>query len=133
MSRVAALRCVRGGKSVTTDHFAERFAAVRERFAAKLDSRIEEIEAAVPEFGSDGEAGMEARARAHRRAHDLCGIGPTMGFVATGKQARTVEQLLLAPIKAGRALTSAEIVRLCEEIAGLRSAARADIAPTGQE
>ena len=119
---------------MTTDHFAERFAIVRERFATKLDSRIEEIEAAVPEFGSDGDAGMDARARAHRRAHDLCGIGPTMGFVATGKQARTVEQLLLAPIKTGRALTSSEIARLREEIAALRSAARSDTTPpSGQE
>ena len=115
---------------MSTDHFAERFAAVRERFAAKLDSRIDEIEAAVPQFGDDGSDALE---RAHRRAHDLCGVGPTMGFVATGHAARTVERLLLAPLRAGRALTENELALLPGCIAELREAARADTKPAGQE
>ena len=52
---------------------------------------------------------METLARAHRRAHDLCGVGPTMGFVATGQAARTIEQVLLAALKADRALTADEV------------------------
>ena len=116
---------------MTSDPFAERFAAVRQRFASKLDSRIEEIEAAVPELG--GGQAFDVIARVHRRAHDLCGIGPTMGFVATGKAARTVEQMLLAPLKAGRALTADEVGRLRQEIAVLRSAARAETSPPGKD
>ncbi len=115
---------------MTTDHFAERFPAVRERFTAKLASRIDEIEATIPQLGSDD--AFDALARAHRRAHDLCGIGPTMGFVSTGRVARSVEQLLLAPLKAERALTTDELARLRQEIVALRLAARAET-QTGQE
>jgi chemotaxis protein histidine kinase CheA len=116
---------------VSSDHYAERFAAVRERFAAKLDARIDEIEAAVPQLGSG--AALEAIERVHRRAHDLCGIGPTMGFVATGQAARTVERLLLAPLKAGRALTNEELAALPDCIAALRNAARTDTRTASQE
>jgi chemotaxis protein histidine kinase CheA len=104
-----------------SDLFAERFAAVRQRFAAKLDARIDEIEAAVPEL--DREGAQEKLAHAHRRAHDLCGVGPTMGFVATGKAARSIEQVLLAAIKAGRMLSGEEVARVRDGIALLRSAA----------
>ncbi len=116
---------------MTTDQFAERFAAVRERFAAKLDSRIDEIEAGVPLL-CGGEA-RDTLARVHRRAHDLCGIGPTMGFVATGKAARTVEQTLLAPLRANREPTDDELTRLRQQIAALRFAARSETKPSGQE
>jgi chemotaxis protein histidine kinase CheA len=113
-----------------SDLFAERFAAVRQRFAAKLDARIDEIEAAVLEFARGGS--QETLARAHRRAHDLCGVGPTMGFVATGKAARSIEQVMLAAIKSGRALTEDEIARVRDGIALLRSAATAENRPAGQ-
>ena len=108
-----------------TDLFAGRLAAVRQRFVAKLDARLQELEAIVPELSSADSA--EALARAHRRAHDLCGASPTMGFAAIGKAARTVEQLLLAPLKSERALTGDEMTRLREDIAVLRSVATAEI------
>ncbi len=116
---------------MTTDQFAERIAAVRDRFAAKLDTRIDEIAAGVPELGNAG--ARETLARVHRRAHDLCGIGPTIGFVATGKAARTVEQTLLVPLRADRALTAEELARLRQEIAALRNAARSETFVSGQE
>ena len=109
---------------MTSDLFAERFAAVRQRFVAKLDARIDEIEATVPALGAAGS--LDVMARAHRRAHDLCGVGPTMGFIATGKAARSIEQLLLAALRAERALTADEIIRLTDGIAVLRSAASAE-------
>jgi hypothetical protein len=52
-----------------SDLFAERFAAVRQRFAAKLDARIDEIEATVPEL--DREGSQETLARAHRSTTGL--------------------------------------------------------------
>jgi chemotaxis protein histidine kinase CheA len=116
---------------LSTDQFAERFAAVRERFAAKLDSRIDEIEAGVPQLR--GETARETLARIHRRAHDLCGIGPTMGFVATGLAARTVEQTLLSPLRANRMLTADELARLHDEVVALRAAAHRDCRPAAQE
>jgi HPt (histidine-containing phosphotransfer) domain-containing protein len=107
-----------------SDLFAERFAAVRQRFAAKLDARIDEIEAKISEL--DREISQEALAHAHRRAHDLCGVGPTMGFVATGQAARSIEQVLHAAIKSGRTLTGDEAARVRDGIARLRSAAIAE-------
>jgi hypothetical protein len=115
---------------VSSDVFAERFAAVRARFAAKLDGRIDEIESTVPRLGDGGAS--DALALAHRRAHDLCGAGPTMGFAATGQTARTIEQMLLAAIKAQRALTEDELTRMRSGIAELRAAAAADIQSINQ-
>lgn len=114
-----------------TDEFTKRLAAVRQRFVSKLSGRLDEIEATVPELSQSGS--IEALARVHRRAHDLCGVGPTMGFVATGKAARTVEQLLLAPLKDERALTGDEVAQLRHDIAALRSVATAETAPAARE
>jgi HPt (histidine-containing phosphotransfer) domain-containing protein len=118
---------LREGGVVSTDQFAERFEAVRRRFASKLHARIDEIEATVRQLQSDG--ARDALAHAHRRAHDLCGVGPTMGFVATGQAARSIEQLLLPPLKTSRALTEDEFARLHRGIAVLRSAALAETRP----
>jgi chemotaxis protein histidine kinase CheA len=107
-----------------SDLFAERFAAVRDRFAAKLDARIQEIEATVPML-CRGDGG-ETLARAHRRAHDLCGVGPTMGFIATGKAARAIEQVMLAAIKANRPLSADELAKVSDALVALRSAASAE-------
>ena len=112
------------GENVVSDLFAERFAAVRARFAAKLDSRIGEIETAMQEFTRDHAA--ETLARAHRRAHDLCGVGPTMGFVATGSAARAIEQVMLAAIKANRPLSDDEFEKVTNGLIALRSAASAE-------
>ncbi len=113
------------------DPFAERVAAVRVRFAAKLDARIDVIASAMPQLGS--EDGLDALALAHREAHGLCGVGQTLGFVGTGKAARSIEQLLLAAVKSGRMLTDGETVRLRDGIALLRSIAIAEMHPAGQE
>jgi chemotaxis protein histidine kinase CheA len=114
-----------------SDLFAERFAAVRQRFAAKLDARIDEIEATLPELGLGGS--RDKLAHAHRRAHDLCGVGPTMGFVATGQAARSIERVMLAAVKSNRALTDDEVAQVRDGIARLRSAASAETKTAGQE
>jgi chemotaxis protein histidine kinase CheA len=107
-----------------SDQFIERIAAVRQRFIAKLDGRIGQIESAIAEPARAGS--MDRLAQAHRHAHDLCGVGPTMGFVATGQAARQVEQLLLVALKAERMLSEAEVALVTENIARLRSAARSE-------
>jgi chemotaxis protein histidine kinase CheA len=114
-----------------SDLFAERFAAVRLRFAAKLDSRIDEIESTVAALGG-GDA-QETLAHAHRRAHDLCGVGPTMGFVETGRAAREIERVMLAAIKAGRGLSADEVTQVRDGIAALRIAASAETTTTAHE
>ena len=107
------------------DPYVQRMAEIRERFAAQLDAKIEQIECATRCDG--GEAGLDAVALAHRLAHGLCGVGPTLGFVGTGKVARSIEQLLLAVVKAGRELTDDEVPRLHDGVALLRSTAHAEI------
>jgi chemotaxis protein histidine kinase CheA len=114
-----------------SDVFAESMAAVRRRFATKLDARIDEIECARPQLGR--ESGLDVVVLAHRQAHSLCGIGPTLGFVGTGWAARSIEQLLLGAINAKRALNDDEIPRLVEGIALLRSSASAEMNPAGQD
>jgi chemotaxis protein histidine kinase CheA len=107
-----------------SDLFIDRMAAVRQRFSASLGARIDGIETAMPQ---PGEVDLDALAQAHRDAHHLCGVGATLGFVGTGKVARSIEELLLAAVKAERALTDDEIPRLRERIALLRSTASAEM------
>ena len=105
--------------------FVDRIAALSRRFAAQIDARIDAIEAATPEHG---QADLDVLAQAHRDAHHLCGVGANLGFVETGKVARTVEQLLLAAVKSERQLTTDEIPRLRDGIARLRSTASVETA-----
>jgi chemotaxis protein histidine kinase CheA len=114
-----------------SEAFAESMAAVRRRFAAKLDARIDEIECAMPQPGQQGR--LDVVVLAHRKAHSLCGIGPTLGFVGTGWAACSIEQLLLGAVNAKRALNDDEILRLVEGIALLRSSASAEMNPANQD
>jgi hypothetical protein len=108
-----------------SDLFAERVAAVRLRFVAKLGARIDVIASAMPQIGC--EDGIDALVLAHREAHGLCGVGQALGFVETGKAARSIEQLLLTVVKSERLLSDDEIPRLREGIALLRSTATAEM------
>jgi chemotaxis protein histidine kinase CheA len=109
-----------------SDLYIERVAEVRQRFASRLDARIEDIACAMEHHS--GDSGLDAIALAHRQAHGLCGVGATLGLVGTGKAARSIEQMLLAAIKAGRELTDDELPRLRDGIELLRSTAIAEIA-----
>lgn len=113
------------------DVFAERLAKVRLRFGAKLDARIEGIELALPQ--RDRYVRLDVLAQAHRHAHDLCGVGSTLGYVETGKVARSIKQLLLTAVTAQRALTDEEFPRMREGIVRLRSTATAEMGQAGQE
>jgi HPt (histidine-containing phosphotransfer) domain-containing protein len=112
------------GDVAMSDLFAERIAAVRQRFADRLDGRIEVIASAMQQSGS--EDGLAALVLAHREAHGLCGVGATLGYVETGKVARSIEQMLLAAVKAGRMLADDEMLRLSDGIVLLRSTAIAE-------
>ncbi len=109
------------------DGFAERLAHVRKRFAAKLVGRIAEIDCALPQLIGEGGEVVAAVSTAHRKLHDLCGAGPTLGFHATGKAARVCERILLQPARTERGLTEQETVHLKAGLAELRAAARIDM------
>jgi chemotaxis protein histidine kinase CheA len=109
---------------VMSDLFADRMAALRQRFAEQLNSRIDGIEAAMLQLEDDD---LDDLAQAHRDAHHLCGVGATLGFVGTGKVARSIEQILLTAVKAGRALTDDEVPCLRAGISLLRSTASVEM------
>jgi chemotaxis protein histidine kinase CheA len=107
-----------------SDVFADRMAALRRRFADQLASRIDGIETAMLQIEDDD---LDDLARAHRDAHHLCGVGATLGFVQTGKVARSIEQILLAAVKSERTLNDDEVPVLRAGIALLRSTASAEM------
>ncbi len=113
------------------DQFAERLATVRKRFASKLVARIAEINAVLPRLRGEGGEVASLVYTAHRKVHDLCGIGPTLGFEATGKAARACEQILLQPSRGERGLTEQEMAHLKQTLAALRDAAQTEIQSTG--
>lgn len=109
------------------DPFLERLAGLRQRFCAKLAGRLAEIDDALPELTGEGRAVAAAVYTAHRKVHDLCGIGPTLGFAATGSAARVCERILLEPSRGERGLTEQELARLKDGLAALRAAAESEI------
>ena len=112
------------------DQFSERLAIIRTRFAANLNRKIETLDHSLPELSGGGAGVIEALATAHRSVHELCGIGPTVGFVVTGQAARSVERMLLQPLRAKRGLTDSEIVSVRNGLGALRAAARAEMQST---
>src|SRR3954447_6696078 len=113
------------------DDFAERLNGVRQRFAAKLVGRITEIDTAIPAMVGEGADVTAAVYAAHRKVHDLCGIGPTLGFEATGKAARVCERILLQPSRGQRGLNEQEMAHLKEGLLALRAAAQTDMQTAG--
>jgi hypothetical protein len=110
------------------DQFTERVASVRQRFAAKLISRIAEIDASLQTCG-----GQSASARlftAHLELLDLGGNGPTLGFVATGQAARACEAILQLPRRDKRGLNEQELAALRKEMIALHAAAQKDLQST---
>lgn len=116
---------------MAADEFAERLELVRKRFAARLPDRLNDIDASLPLLtGAGGDIGKSVYAT-HRKVHDLCGIGPTLGFHSTGKAARTCERILLQPSRDQRGLTEQELAQLKAELAVLRATAMGEIQSTG--
>jgi hypothetical protein len=113
------------------DEFAQRLAGVRRRFASKLSNRIAEIDAALPALIGSGANVAAAVSTVHRKVHDLCGIGPTLGFTATGQAARACERVLVQPSRAERGLTDQEIDNLKAGLVALQAAAQFDMQNSG--
>ena len=107
--------------------FGERIAKIRARFAAKLADKIQDTDAALPHLTGDGSDVVDAVATAYRRFHDICGVGATIGFEATGQAARTIDAILIGPFREQRALSGDELVKLTEGLETLRIAARTEM------
>ena len=113
------------------DDFAVQLAGVRKRFASKLEGRIAEIAVVLPELTGEGADVAKAVYTAHRKVHDLCGIGPTLGFNETGKAARVCERVLLQPSRGERGLTEQEMAHLKDGLVALRAVALAEMQTVG--
>jgi len=111
---------------MTVDPFAERLARVRERFVSVLESKIEDTYAALPDLAGEA-AGFEAVDETYRRIHGIVGIGPTVGFAATGRAARTLEHILLRPHEAERGLNAEEITSFRKALHTLRETAAGEL------
>lgn len=112
---------------MAADEFAERLDAIRKRFAAKLSARLDDIDAALPGLTGHGRDIGVVVYSTHRKVHDLCGIGPTLGFHSTGQAARTCERILLQPSRDQRGLTEQELAQLKAGLAALRTAAEQEM------
>jgi len=108
---------------MTVDPFTDRLARVRDRFAATLTAKIAGTCAAIPQFPDAVPAAAAAVAEAYRCVHGIVGVGPTVGFPASGKAAHGVETILLAPQQQRRGLSAEEIARVSEALQALREAA----------
>jgi hypothetical protein len=109
------------------DLYAERLAKVRHRFASTLESKIRDAFIALPNMSGDGDTVVDVVAETYRRIHSIAGIGNAVGFAATGRAARNVENVLLPAHYAGRGLRSEEITALTRELATLRDAAQREL------
>ena len=116
---------------MTSDEFAERLDGVRRRFVAKIPARLSEIDSSLPQLMGNGGEVAAAVYATHRKVHDLCGIGPTLGLESTGRAARVCERVLLNPSRDQRGLTEQEMAHLKEGLVALRAAAQTDIQSTG--
>jgi hypothetical protein len=111
---------------MAVDQFTERLEKIRIRFVANLSRKIDTLDNTLPELSGEGKAVIERLASAHRSVHELCGMGPTVGFVATGRAARAVERILIQPLRAKRGLTDSEAACVRHGLEVLRAAAQAE-------
>ena len=112
---------------MAVDPFDERLAQIRLRFASRLEGKIAAVEDAAAQFSSRGASLIESLETDHRTIHELCGVAPTLGFVAIGRAARSVEQVLLQPLRAQRELTAEEAADLRSGLDELRATAGAEL------
>jgi chemotaxis protein histidine kinase CheA len=112
---------------VMADPFTERLGRVRQRFVSALESKIEDTYAAIPDLSGDAPAAVETVEETYRRIHSIVGIGPTVGFIGTGRAARSVENILLPPHKAERGLTGEEIDSFRKALHALRETATREL------
>jgi chemotaxis protein histidine kinase CheA len=114
---------------VGMDHFEERLAKVRYRFASTLEGKIEDIYADLPLLSGDARD-INAVEACYRRVHSICGIGPTVGFVRTGRTAHDVEAILLEAYRAHRPLTDSEAATFRKKLHELRETAKSELQTT---
>jgi hypothetical protein len=98
--------------SAVETEFVARIDRIRSRVLLKLAEKIPEIDATMSSMAGDGDGAADAVASAYRWFHDVSGIGPIVGFEATGQHARSCAAVLLGSFRAQRGLSPDELALL---------------------
>jgi hypothetical protein len=109
------------------DEFEVRLARVRHRFAISLGSKIKDAVIAVTEMRGDGDKAAHRVSESYRHLHEICGIGPTVGFTATGHAAEAAEAALMTAHDEKRGLHADEALQLCDALELLQGAATTEL------
>jgi hypothetical protein len=109
------------------DQFEGRLAIVRHRFATTLESRITEVVVATDRMSGSKDDAIKDLFESYRHLHNICGIGPTVGFATTGEAARAAEVSLMQAHRERRKLTQAELLNLKKALGRLRDAAALEL------
>lgn len=120
-----------GRLEVQSDPFHDRIEAVRRRFAASLECKLQDAYAQLPVLAGEGAQTIAAVEESYRRMHAICGIGAAVGFVGTGRAAKDVEDVLIGPFRGRRGLAADEVTRLERSLAALAATAAAELVSAG--
>jgi chemotaxis protein histidine kinase CheA len=112
---------------MTVDVFTERLAKVRFRFVSTLQSKINDAYSALPGLSDTSPQAALTTAETYRAMHSIVGVGPTVGFPATGRAARDVEETLRLPQNDGRGLSTDEVTLYKKRLHALREAAQREL------
>jgi chemotaxis protein histidine kinase CheA len=114
---------------MSVDAFADRLARVRQRFVSTLECKIGDTYKAIPDLSDTANPGAAATAvdQTYRCMHGLVGIGPTVGFPATGRAAHDAEDVLRAPQHERRGLSADELLAFKKSLQVLREAASREL------
>jgi hypothetical protein len=109
------------------DLFEIRLARVRHRFATSLTSKIETAVVSANHMASSNDGVIKRISESYRSLHGMCGIGPTVGFAATGEAAHAAEVTLMQAYRESRGLTEREVLSLKKALEQLRVAAASEL------
>ena len=108
------------------DQFETRLARVRHRFATTLEGKITNAVVTADHMSRSVDGVMQV-SESYRNLHGICGIGPTVGFTATGEAAHVAEAALMQAYRESRGLTQTEVLSLKKALERLRVAAASEL------
>jgi hypothetical protein len=109
------------------DQFEIRLARVRHRFATTLESKIDDAVISANRMSRSDDGVVKHISDSYRHLHGICGIGPTVGFSATGEAAHFAEAALMQAYRESRGLTDKEVLSLKKALEHLRVVAASEL------
>jgi hypothetical protein len=109
------------------DQFEARLARVRHRFATTLESKISNAAVSADKMTDGNGRVIDCVSESYRHLHNICGIGPTVGFIATGEAAHAAKAALVQAYLEKRGPTEGEVNNLKRGLAKLRLAAASEL------